>query len=1382
MQKFEPAIPLGIQESVRTKTQNFALSEQFRSLMELHDPVVNLGKEIGLSFYRDSSASEAFDPFDGTQDIKPEYASRYIDAESPFQIALINEEIDRENKNQEIAATASIPTALASGLVNPVTWIPLAGLGAKGLPVWKSATRVAGSAAAIEAGSEMALHSMQETRTLTESLQNIGMSTVLSGAIGGGIQFFRNGGIDIGAAAIAREVEQEFAADLGNSASAAKYDKLFVDEAPIRERLEKSGLTGFELEKAIQSEIAVQKRSLLGIENAFGAEILSRIQDPVYRLVNSPTRVGREVVAKLAEVPFYRKGTKSGAMVADIPVTDFVKAAEADIYSMYRNLDDLFTQYRTDMAKKTGGAFAQMGYAIKDAISKPVGKMTRIEFEEEIVKAARRGGKHDITQVQQGAQKMREIFDKYLDMALNTKKANGEPLLPEDVLAMGREQQTDYVMRIFDKPYLVANEDRFRKLNEEGYFQEQREKARQYAEDWRDLHDKSNQLLKEAKRDLRREISQGKKMKNSARDQLLRLARDERHAKLATLKAERYLKKINDRVERFRPDTVGEDAAEYSALLRNLRRGGPASEPVSLAGFVRRQGGVKDEGGDLKSQDVSKATTGIINNKSGRSLDDLGEAAQEAGYYLERPSTTDLLDDIQADIRGESKIYRASDEDFFMESSYIAELGNMIERNGMNVNDIKDAAHLKKILDNLPNADVHYRQATPTARAKFRELLWHQRRATENLESLDNVVIDLEEQVILATQKFAEAKHYGASLADRVKAKRKEIKRTQANVAEAKKQYERNKWWAEADDQEIRDRVSQMIDRIKALPAGRFEYEYDLGGRGESLRAKRLAGQRGPLKGRAYTIDDLYEYDGIRFEEFLVNDPRQIINAYVNSMSRQIGMVRQFGNLDLDDIIVKHREEFRAIRQNIMQHYEEKIAANPEKADALRKQMQNKLIKIGDEKTGLQAAEEADIMELRDRNLGNYEIPDDFAGKVPTALRLAMAFNYMRYMGGITVSQVADPGRIVMAHGMARVYGSAVKPMIKNFKKFREAMKQIPELGVATDVVLHTTALRRAGVEEFMGHSSRIESFMSRRSAEFSALALGSHMNSATKQIAGLIAQSRIVDAARQMVDGSIAKNDRAFLMDNFIGPEEARHIVDMFDRWGESLEGLRIPNSKRWGDSPGRQPFEAAVRRAVDTTIITPGINKPRWTSTRGFMGQLGPVVAQFKSFTLASQGKTLLTGLQQRDMNALQGAATMMFLGMLVYAIKSPDHAAKNDDPLKWIIEGIDRGGLAGWFMEVNNLSEKFTRGQVGLNALTSQGPMSRYASRSIPEALLGPTLGTIVDLQTVISSLAAGDFNESDVRTFRKLLVYQNHVVAKLLFDAAEEGIARATGVAK
>lgn len=87
--------------------------------------------------------------------------------------------------------------------------------------------------------------------------------------------------------------------------------------------------------------------------------------------------------------------------------------------------------------------------------------------------------------------------------------------------------------------------------------------------------------------------------------------------------------------------------------------------PESLTSYLVRNGGVKDPGGDIASM-LGKANLrpGLINNKTGRNLDDMTLNAWESRFLdgENRPAINDLLDAISRDLSGDRVVSRYSQQ------------------------------------------------------------------------------------------------------------------------------------------------------------------------------------------------------------------------------------------------------------------------------------------------------------------------------------------------------------------------------------------------------------------------------------------------------------------------------------------------------------------------------------------------------------------------------------------------------------------------------------------------------------------------------------------------------------------------------------------------
>ena len=75
-----------------------------------------------------------------------------------------------------------------------------------------------------------------------------------------------------------------------------------------------------------------------------------------------------------------------------------------------------------------------------------------------------------------------------------------------------------------------------------------------------------------------------------------------------------------------------------------------AKQP-SLLQFIRLNGGIMDEGGELKNMDAAKQFIGLV-NKKGSDIDTMGESLWQAGYFMERPTPAEVLEYIDDELRG----------------------------------------------------------------------------------------------------------------------------------------------------------------------------------------------------------------------------------------------------------------------------------------------------------------------------------------------------------------------------------------------------------------------------------------------------------------------------------------------------------------------------------------------------------------------------------------------------------------------------------------------------------------------------------------------------------------------------------------------------------
>jgi hypothetical protein len=173
-------------------------------------------------------------------------------------------------------------------------------------------------------------------------------------------------------------------------------------------------------------------------------------------------------------------------------------------------------------------------------------------------------------------------------------------------------------------------------------------------------------------------------------------------------------------------------------------------------------------------------------------------------------------------------------------------------------------------------------------------------------------------------------------------------------------------------------------------------------------------------------------------------------------------------------------------------------------------------------------------------------------------------------------------------------------------------------------------------------------------------------------------------------------------------------------------------------------------------------------WTST-----EWGGLVAQFKGFGMASFQRVLVAGLQERDANFVMGTAMMVGLGAIAEAIRAKQNG-RDPTTADLLKGGIDRSGVLGWFMDVNNGIERLTDGAVGLGPIMGvTNPYSQDFMSRVLQVGLGPTGGTLDKAGDLLNALSTGENVGTAVRRMAPL---QSVFWADSLFDRLQEGLNR------
>ncbi|MBT0520957.1 hypothetical protein [Morganella morganii] len=530
--------------------------------------------------------------------------------------------------------------------------------------------------------------------------------------------------------------------------------------------------------------------------------------------------------------------------------------------------------------------------------------------------------------------------------------------------------------------------------------------------------------------------------------------------------------------------------------------------------------------------------------------------------------------------------------------------------------------------------------------------------------------------------------------------------------------------------EELEAAADDIINKIIGAPAGIVPGE---------LIPDGLTKHAGFTKARTLNIPDE------RIKDFLESDVNYVMENYIRQVAPEIELTKRFGRVDMDGQIKAITEDYNRLISE---------AATPKERAKLEKRRE---------------ADLRDIRAMRDRLLGTYGAPKDPASFFVRAGRVARHVNFLRLLGGMTISSLPDMARPIMQHGLR----SALKPlgkMMTDISKMRIAKADLREMGIGLEYALSSRSKVIADLNDPYSRRSFLERGLEWSSQKFGNFTLMNQYTDTMKMWSGLITQSKVLNSAKAVAGGKkLSKKEITKLAHIGIDESMLHRIADQYSRHGEDLDGLLTGHSHLWDDRVVREAFQSAILKDVRTTVITPGIgDTPLMMSS-----ELGKIVMQFKTFFFATHNRALVSGIQSGDASFYYGALLQVGLGSLVYVLKSMMAGREiNTDPANLVKEGLDWSGMMGWLGEPNNVLENLSGGTYGMSAMFGGPPASRYQSRNGIGALLGPTFDLGGDIKNITAGVLNGEFDDREVRSVRKLLPFQNLFYLAPLLNQVEE----------
>ena len=1232
---------------------------------------------------------------------------------------------------------------------------------AKGARIAAAGAAMAGVAGAEGiALQEAGLQASQTGRSAKESALNIAGGAVAGPVlVGGGTALVHLFGGRVGRYAAAMERRGQTIDSLGNRLADDLNDVSSLETMQKNMDDVMTGVAPTDLSAAATDFTGIvttmEEESLV---KAFGVEKVTKNFTPLLRLLQSPSKLMREHAQGLFENSMLMNKIRNG-YAQDQAVERMVKMTLQDAEGHIAFIRKKYGEYLKD-----NGATGWK--RVTGALGKEEGVLTFDQFKTEVTKAMREGDDHADMSIREAARNARGFYDKILERG---KQAGA---FPAWMTSTSTETAQSFVNRIYNTEKIIREEKNWRDTIRPHITAAVRAAVNDFHQVHKGKVDRFDGMIGRLEVDnakLRDSINNSKTKGGNFNvldiERMADVDVAEAQKRLAALSDEQYIESRT--LHDVDPEAVAN--SRYAEVLRDYPDPEVAPEdvkaiieqynlqailadvqfvnqkkpitPASLVDYLHKRGGLRDTGGDLASMGITNKTrVGFINNrasghfykgKRGMELDEALGAAIEEGYLRQGSDTDDLLQALDLHFNRDTPTYLDDDLSTI----------DLIER----------LEHTKQTLSEfgVSNPRQFYRDILDAAKAERKGARSNLKAAKErqklSKEIADQVRGDLKEKVnpqlaeLYSTRKYLKAKAEA------------QIKRNEKRIAELQS----NKEWADVHFRE------KLRDKYKVVDGDMSEYVEEvvrevtnkITGRGaERLPDFITMAERGPLKGRTFRIDDK------TIEGFLNNDIEHLISSYARNAGGQVEVKTRFGTLDVEEALKPIKDEYNGLAERIM--------ADPKLTDAERqKQLKN-----------LNTYLERDLRDFRsgwDLALGtfnkNMDDPDNYFVRGAQALR---TLNYLRLLGGVVMSSLTDIAMPVFVHGMERYYGEFLPSLITNLKGVKLQVKDARFLRIAMEHEQASYLSAYAELGNPYAQRTMVERFLQNMGRQFGKVTGMVYWNNLGQKIASSMSQTRILSAIEDSVKGKIAKSEDEYL--NFLGLDKtARKAIWKQYEGTRAIygqyegDGVRIAGVEKWTDGDAVSAYRAALGKDVDRTIIQRGQGDvPLFFNT-----EIGKTMTQFKSFAAASHSKLLIAGLQRRDKAAIAGFAHLAAMGMMVNYLKSIETGRElSDNPADWIVDGLDRSGIAPLLFEVGNTADKMN---IGPRSLLGLSESSRYASRSAVDALLGPSAGFLGDMASTVGALAGDEsLSSSDVHKMRRLLLGNNVTYIRPFFDRLED----------
>lgn len=587
------------------------------------------------------------------------------------------------------------------------------------------------------------------------------------------------------------------------------------------------------------------------------------------------------------------------------------------------------------------------------------------------------------------------------------------------------------------------------------------------------------------------------------------------------------------------------------------------------------------------------------------------------------------------------------------------------------------------------------------------------------------------------------------------------LKKIKARIPERRLEFQDFMRERGADDIDIKEGTADF--RKKAREIAHEVKDTILGTNSRLPAIDIIQSRHGILNAR--TLDMSAEEIG---EEFLENDVMKLARIYLHTIAGDVAVAKRFGTPNAAQQLLASKDAYNA-KIDQFKNVTKDSKGKPISAETRAKMEKEITAQYNFNRIRLEAI----LGRIRHTRI----LPGNPSGISYRLAKVALDANTTRLMGTVVPSSFSDLGRPVMKFGLTSTFRDGLIPLITDFKGYKAAAEEAELNGVGIDLLIHTRAHQWSDVTDDTIGRTKFERGLHYAAAHMGVVAGFDLWTQEAKKLTAVIATAKMTRAIETVVTGTgsarrLAKDTEYLAKLNITGDAaEAMWKVINTVEGGGRMKGRLLPNTKYWQDRDLAHTFGQAIVGQLNSTIVTPGVERALWMDAT----MTGKLIGQFRSFGMSSVSKTVIAGLQDRDLATLNGVMISLALGALSYyvwavSIGGDAYQEMLDAPLeKWADEMVDRSGLLAAGNEFWHIAQRIP----GLAPYASfaGGRTSQREGAALADLFFGPTYDLVFKKGAGVV-MGLDDPTQNTARLMRSILPFQNVFYLRQLLTQVEE----------